>query len=431
MTNQSENFAFILGREKKLAIAELEAVLNSFYFDFDIYKITGNVAFANIANFVKDDAISLIDRLAGTIKIFSVIQSTSRQTIKQDLTNIIVDKADNRTDKFNYGISSYDRGFYKDYVNKLGIDVKKELKAKGLKTRYVGLTESSELSSIQSLKNNLHDDGVEIGIFDEKLGVLIALNNPENWSKVDYGKPASDKYSGMLPPRLARTMVNIAIGEISRECGVRSLGQKSSYSSLPTTNSIVIDPFCGSGGVLLEALQLGYCVIGSDVSEKAVRDSQKNVAWLNSVVLENKAHNSCVFRADATSEEYLKQIMSSEIFDKNPQNPIFVSEPYLGRPKKFKSSYNGTVGEYKEVKRLYIDYLANIAKLLNNNKIREIIICLVFPAVETSDGKIYHLHNECVDEIKNLGYTQVCNSFLYGRDYQVVKRELVLLKIQQ
>ena len=66
-----------------------------------------------------------------------------------------------------------------------------------------------------------------------------------------------------------------------------------------------------------------------------------------------------------------------------------------------------------------------------NRDNKSMVLCLVFPLIETLDKGRFSLCNESVDEIKKLGYTQIHSSFVYGRDYQVVKREIVLLQLKQ
>jgi hypothetical protein len=71
--------------------------------------------------------------------------------------------------------------------------------------------------------------------------------------------------------------------------------------------------------------------------------------------------------------------------------------------------------------------LNNLAKLLETKNYQLDTICLIFPRVESSDGGQVSLWSESVDEIKNLGYTLLRPPLVYGRDYQVVKREIIFL----
>ena len=63
-----------------------------------------------------------------------------------------------------------------------------------------------------------------------------------------------------LEPRLARLMI--------------SLGHRSDTE--PTT---VIDPFCGTGGIAIEAMLAGLNVLASDLDPKMVKGTKENLQW--------------------------------------------------------------------------------------------------------------------------------------------------------
>lgn len=468
--NTKNSFAFMLGREQEIALSELKSVLGCFGICFDIYKITGNAVFANIDNFTEDDAKRIMEALAGTVKIFEIVASTDKD-ISSQIAQIFEERKTGsyripyqvRDDfsassleqlkvggKINFGISYYGKGFSRQNINSIALTAKKKLKDK-FSLRYVESRDSFELSTILTLKNNLSTKGIEFGLFENTIGVLVAFNNPEEWNKRDYDKPACDKYSGMVPPKLARMMVNLALGEckeitksklqmtnknqndqIPNELEIRNLKLE-----IPQHEVLVVDPFCGSGNILLEALMLGHDVVGSDNSEKAVNDSKANIEWLTEEITKSnppaggqmtnknqnfKMPNAKIFLADATKDSLIRNL---KLEIKNYNNAVVVCEPYLGEPKKFKPTYNAAIGEYAKVKELYLSFLRNLSDLSNLT-----VICLIFPLVETLDGRKFSLFRDSVDEIKKLGYTQACKSFVYGRDYQVVKREIALLKLE-
>lgn len=382
---------FILGREKNLALEELKVVLFRFGFDFDIYKIASNVVFANMGDLLDADLRNIMHNLAGTIKIFKIVGRAERD-ISTQMADILLKKKPTSTGKINFGISYFGKGFTRQHINSIALSAKKKLKG-AMSLRYVEAKESLELSSILTLKNDLLGKGIEFGLFEDKIAVLVALNNPEEWNKRDYGKPAADKYSGMVPPKLARMLVNITL--------------KGSSS-----NALVLDPFCGSGNILMEAMLLGCDVVGSDISDKAIKNTQTNLAWA-AKEYDLKDHIK-VFQADAAEYDFRKAVSNKEA--------IVAAEPFLGEPKKFRPTYKAAIGEYLKVKDLYLRFLSNISRL------GDLTICLVFPLIETTDKGRFSLFLDSVDEIKKLGYTQACKSFVYGRDYQVVKREIVLLQ---
>ncbi|MFZ0182555.1 MAG: RNA methyltransferase, partial [Methanoregula sp.] len=63
-------------------------------------------------------------------------------------------------------------------------------------------------------------------------------------------------HPGVMMPRMARTLVNLSL------CG---------------TGATLLDPFCGTGGILIEAEMLGIHTLGSDFDPLMIRGSAGNV----------------------------------------------------------------------------------------------------------------------------------------------------------
>ena len=92
-------------------------------------------------------------------------------------------------------------------------------------------------------------------------------------------------YPGSMSPKLARGMVNLARAK---------------------KGSTVLDPFCGTGGILIEAGIVGARVIGTDIDEKMVEGTKKNLEYCNI-----KDYN--IFQGDAmyiTLEEKVDAIVT-------------------------------------------------------------------------------------------------------------------------
>jgi len=80
-------------------------------------------------------------------------------------------------------------------------------------------------------------------------------------------------YPGSMSPKLARGMNNLARVK---------------------NGSIVLDPFCGTGGILIEAGIIGAKVVGIDIDEKMVEGTRKNLEYCN-------IRDYNVFQGDARS----------------------------------------------------------------------------------------------------------------------------------
>lgn len=380
------SYYFILGRENKISQKELESVLASFDFGFnaDFNSILSEHVLEIKLDQPVEKVANLINILGGTVKIFKKV-APKEAKIEELLL------AENFDKKRLFGISNYSSNELDTF--KLALSAKKKIK-KSL--RIIAGKEGDQLSSAQSFQYKMDLDNIEYGRFDSGWGKLIAVQNLDLWTKHDYGKPRSDAVSGMLPPKLARMMVNMAI-------------ESSAHKPL------VADPFCGSGNVLIEALAVGCSVIGSDISEKAVDDTKTNVEWFSKLKGEPSL-TAEVFNADALKFD----------FGKLEKDFVIVTEPYLGKPRNAKLRIEEEKEVKKEIVSLYKGFLENLMLTTKGQKLESSV--LVFPLFELANGRRLSIFEECVDFIKELGYTTICSPLVYGRDYQVVKREIIILK---
>ena len=90
------------------------------------------------------------------------------------------------------------------------------------------------------------------------LGKTVWVFSPREFAYRDVEKPFRPQRRGMMPPKLARQMINL-----SRTLKTRKM----------------LDPFCGSGVTLIEGLSLCLEVAGSDNRDAAIRQTRKNVDW--------------------------------------------------------------------------------------------------------------------------------------------------------
>jgi tRNA G10 N-methylase Trm11 len=92
------------------------------------------------------------------------------------------------------------------------------------------------------------------------VAVTRAVQDFRAYRRRDVGRPVRDLERGMVPPKLAQVLLNLA--------GVG-------------VGSQVLDPFCGTGTVLQEALLAGAAhVIGRDIDPRAVGQATENLRWL-------------------------------------------------------------------------------------------------------------------------------------------------------
>lgn len=296
-----------LGTHPDLSLAEIYAFLNR---NVDLSRSTKD------AVLIDDDSLAsstLVSTLSGVIKAGQIVGKLDTWDADKAEELIFQAISAGERNKISFGISVYDgdnRPFAKNIMRdreKLGLSVKKRLKALDRPVRLVTSREAV-LSSVIVSTNHLLDGGGEIVLIPFQgalyIGKTEAVQDFQAWSRRDFGRPARDTRSGMLPPKLARLMVNL--------------------TGLTPANSRLLDPFCGSGTVLMEASLLGYAsVAGSDISEKAMADTDMNMKWLTEV-----EHSVLPpLELAVTAAEHIDRKISREV-------DAVVTETYLGPPLK-------------------------------------------------------------------------------------------------
>ena len=194
-------------------------------------------------------------------------------------------------------------------------------------------------------------------------------------------------------------------------------------------NDALLDPFCGSGTVLQEAMLRNIeNISGSDISEKAIADTGRNLEWLRQKFeLTNGTPN--LFVSD------VKQLQ--EKISKNSVD-VIVTEPYLGPPLRKELTADEMIALIKELEQLYIQAFTAF-KSITKPTAR---IVMVFPLFKTIHG-IYVL--KILEELESLGFIRINpipekvslfakvgptarGSIIYQRSDQRVQREIFIFE---
>ncbi|KKQ80902.1 MAG: hypothetical protein UT02_C0001G0010 [Parcubacteria group bacterium GW2011_GWC2_38_7] len=336
-------YFFILGRQTELSIAEIEAKLRQQRTSFK--TLQKKLDFAIIETEQELLVEELINKLGGTIKIGLVVDEVPN-VLATNLVKLIPDS----DKKVHFGFSLH--GFQTN-LTKLGLETKKLLQEKDLKVRFVSSKENP-LSSVIVQKNHLLDQGAELVLMKTEknyiIGRTLAVQPFELLSKLDYGRPARDSYSGMLPPKLAQIMINL---------------------SETAPKKLIYDPFCGSGTILQQGLILDYNVLGSDISPKAIHDTNENLDWLaNEISLKTKYS---VFQSDVTKQGPLGLAISA-----------IVTEPYLGPALRGHEKQEQVEKNIQSLMRLYRTALQKFAEWLDPKG----IVIMIVPKFQFNDQVI-------------------------------------------
>jgi tRNA G10 N-methylase Trm11 len=276
-------YLFVSGKNWILSLAELTAYFKARTITFEIQFFSGEF-FA--LSFEKEINASAIADLGGTIKIGEVKTRFPTETVKeaflkknkQSKTQItesltssgLVEGMTKSPEKVLFGISVYctestlraSSGLVQRFV---GSAVKEELADLGKKSNFMGFPndrKQAQLSHVEVLKKNLVENQAEvlicIGRSETFVATTVAVHNPFEFQKRDIYKPNQRKIFGM-PPRIARIMINL---------------------SACTSGKTLLDPFCGVGTILQEALMEKAAVVGMDVNPWCIKAATENLEWL-------------------------------------------------------------------------------------------------------------------------------------------------------
>jgi tRNA G10 N-methylase Trm11 len=285
MSTQTQNvYCFVSGKNWKLSLAEITSYFNARKCTFEVYEFSRS--FFTIKTETALDA-SVIDDLGGTLKIAQTTAfvpteqvtdaflKENKQAKKQLKFDFPIDvlaehmpKADSGKSVFGVSVYWADPAFRsaaKGAQRFLGSSLKDELKEQGKKARFMGFPkdrENPQLTPVEVLKKGLIENNAEvllcIGKEETAIGATVAVHNPFEFQKRDLDKPVQRKIFG-ISPRVARIMVNLT------RC---------------VPGKVFLDPFCGVGNILQEALLAKAKVIGVDINRWCVDAAKRNLDWL-------------------------------------------------------------------------------------------------------------------------------------------------------
>ncbi len=391
---------FILGRQSDIAKAEIESLFTS----TKIQKSNDKAMVVDIPPEEVDfNRIGGSTRLA---KLLTYLPTTKWNEIESYITDTLPQHLDYVSDgKIRFGLSAYNLSVSPKQIHITNLKLKKFIKTFDKSVRVVPNV-NSELNTAQVIHNQLTGPtGIELLIIsngDETiLAQTVKVQDISAYAARDQKRPKRDARIGMLPPKLAQIIINLAVGELTHSSEVEAE---------------LLDPFCGTGVVLQEAMLMGYRVRGSDLDDRMVEYSKQNIQWLNDTIMDKnvlKNYPPIIEVADGTNYKWL------------PAPSLVACETYLGRPFSKLPDNNTLYQVIRDVNTIHEKFLKNARQFGKDMR-----ICLAVPAWKTRKGFI---HLPLLDSLEKLGYTRVSfvhadnNKLIYHREGQVVGRELVVL----
>ncbi len=156
-----------------------------------------------------------------------------------------------------------------------------------------------------------------------------------------------------LSPRLARILVNL---------------------SQASPRSVLLDPFCGSGTILIEAVLKGVNCIGVDRRQQCIANTNRNLEW---VVNRSNSRGLGTFETIVGDATDLKHVLQGRYVDSVVTEPILL--PRLTSTPGLKAASSMV----KNASATYSNFLYSVKNVIRRGG----RLVIVVPSIRTSEGK--------------------------------------------
>lgn len=377
-----QKYLFLLGSMSDLSFAELQAI-----FAEKITRFSQETAILTTPEILTSD---FINRLGGTVKIGEILTEIDKNSNEELVQNFLTEYFLNlKQPKVHLAISEVGR----DHLERFDlISFKNKLQEYGLKVRFNDNARHGVPAALLLNCKKLQEIILVQGKDQLAIARTFAVQDIDDWTLRDRQKPYADHKKGMLPPKLARMMVNLAVG------------------SQNATGKVIYDPFCGTGTILLEASFYDFAkLIGTDLDVRSIIGAKENLAWLSETYKQERENQ--LFTSDVTKVE-LPMLNHTKV-------DFLVTEPFLGKqtPKNIE-----LVNVFRGLEKLYWGAFRHWTKILNPGA----TIVIIFPRVKADNGALFSL-NHLLDKVATLGYNKRSCDLFYARPQAIVEREIVIL----
>ena len=390
-------YVAIAGRQPLISLAEIQAL-----YDKAARLVGKKLVFFEIDEDGEENISPDINRLGGSLKLGRFFDTDFSKLAKFLATA-------HPEGKITLGISDFSKQKKSGLAKQKSMELKRKLARVGRSVRVITSNEP-EISSATAHHNQLGEKAgcFEIFLIDREIYLSLGTQNITAYTERDQVRPARDAKVGMLPPKLAQILINL--------CGKLPEGAR------------VLDPFCGTGVVLQEAAIMGYVPYGTDLNERMVEYSKKNLSWLFNE--RNQKRFKILPDLILKKDQILEAISVGDATNFTWEGEIdaVAFEGYLGAPMskppvdiKFKT-------EKAKCREIAIGFLKNITPQIKSGT----PVVMALPAWLRENGKYAGLN--ILDEIQEMGYNfekfqdLSQSDLLYYREGQIVAREIIVIR---
>ncbi len=390
-------YVAIAGRQPLISLAEIQAL-----YDKAARLVGKKLVFFEVEDTGSVEVVPNINRLGGSLKLGRFFDTDFGKLAK-------FLAAAHPEGKITLGISDFSKQKKSGLAKQKSMELKRSLARMGRSVRVITSNEP-EISSATAHHNQLGEKAgcFEIFLIDREIYLSLGTQNITAYTERDQARPARDAKVGMLPPKLAQILINL--------CGKLPEGAR------------VLDPFCGTGVVLQEAAIMGYVPYGTDLNERMVEYSKKNLIWLFNE--RNQKRFKILPDLIQKKDQILNAISVGDAtsFAWDGEIDAVAFEGYLGAPMskppvdiKFKT-------EKAKCREIAMGFLKNITPQIKSGT----PVVMALPAWLRENGKYAGLN--ILDEIQEMGYNfekfqdLSQSDLLYYREGQIVAREIIVIR---
>lgn len=406
----TQEYAFFLGRQTEIAASEIWVMLQKQGFQPKLVSFIESTLIISTSQEIQDWA--WFNRLGGVERAGKVLRRFREQITSEDIGIAISPIAK----KMHFGLSTIGVPYP---GRKFLLSIKKYAKEEGCRLNFVEpKVNTSRLSSAQVLFNGLYrPPHAEITLIKDKEALLLVrtywVQDIEAYEKRDTARPARDAYVGMLPPKLAQTMISLATSKLPLD-----------------TSATILDPFCGLGTIVQEGWLAGYKMVGSDKEKRMIESSHTNLNWVQKLYNLSNDNYPKLFVHDATQPfpEHLRG-----------QVDIIVTEPFLGTPLLKTLPRIEAEDFLQNLYPLYREFFRQSLTVLKDHG----VLLTILPAISLSGAseRWLYMKDTFLDDLAAIGYLKhqlvpqelhslfppsQRKSLFYARPDAVIGRELAL-----
>lgn len=366
-----KKYLFILGRNIELSVAEIKSFFEKEKIKFRIIARIKNGILIETEKVLQK---GIIEHFGGVVSIGEVISDGDFEKISGELDNQTLYSV--KGNKLNYVLFDFggkDFDEVQDYLKRKF----REERLKATEKKITGRIELQDGKRVSKVSSNLIDE--QYFVFENNFGRIVENYDYISAEKRDMEKPVR-RNELSISPRLAKILINL---------------------SQVKKGEILLDPFCGIGTILQEALLQDIKVIGVDEDKTAINNAKINLEWFKI-----KKENYQLINDDSSSVKIQKV------------NGI-ATEPDLGELQK-------KIPTTEKAKELVRKYENLMIRVLRNMKISvRGKIVFTAPLVETMKGKISPDFNKIASAA---GLRIVLGPIQEFREKSIVGRNILVLE---